>query len=197
MSRLTARGYNHAHRKRRAALLPAAYGQPCPLCGEVMLPEQRLHLHHVVPLAVRPDSTEVAIVHARCNVQGGWVAIVNALARRPTPPRFARKSAHVSVASIVKAAGLKRCTRCRRMLPVEAFPANPRLRGGLGSWCRSCHVERNRAWRLENRERLNAARRRGPLPTRCADCGSAIEAKTSLQVRCPACQAERRRTRKR
>ena len=61
------RGYGHAHRKRRAALLPGAIGQPCPLCGRTMEPGQALDLDHTVPLVDDPLSIGDRIVHARCN----------------------------------------------------------------------------------------------------------------------------------
>jgi hypothetical protein len=64
------RGYGHAHRMRRAALLPLAIGTSCPLCGQLMLAHQRLDLHHSVPLRLDPTSIADEIVHASCN-RGG------------------------------------------------------------------------------------------------------------------------------
>jgi hypothetical protein len=74
------------------------------------------------------------------------------------------------------------CTRCQALKPVTEFRANPRMRDGLDSWCRACHVEATSAWRERNRvyiDARNAARRaeyaaeRGPLERRCAnpECG--------------------------
>jgi hypothetical protein len=63
----TQRGYGHAHRQRRAALLAAAYGQRCPLCGERMQQGQPLDLDHSVPLIDNPSSTGDRITHAACN----------------------------------------------------------------------------------------------------------------------------------
>ena len=61
------RGYGRAHQRRRAALMPAAIGQLCPLCGELMREDDELDLHHIVPLVIAPNSSDVTIVHARCN----------------------------------------------------------------------------------------------------------------------------------
>jgi hypothetical protein len=62
-----AMGYDHVHRRRRAALLPSAVGTLCSICGQPMTEGQALDLHHVVPLAIAPNSTDVIIVHASCN----------------------------------------------------------------------------------------------------------------------------------
>jgi hypothetical protein len=91
----------------------------------------------------------------------------------------------------------KDCTRCQRWLPARAFPRNSRLLSGLDSWCRECHVETTKQWRHENRDKLNARRRRGPLPVVCSGCGETFEASHRSQVRCPECQLEHRRARKR
>jgi len=62
--------YGYQHQKRRAALLTHAYGKPCPLCGAVMLPGQRLQLDHSIPLALG-GTTGDRIVHGRCNERAG------------------------------------------------------------------------------------------------------------------------------
>jgi hypothetical protein len=69
----------------------------------------------------------------------------------------------------------KRCTRCREFLPFSAFRPNLRLKGGWHSWCRGCCVEATRAWREQNRERVNAARRTPPAKLRCVECGGEFE----------------------
>lgn len=61
------RGYDRAHEIVRAALLPAAIGTPCPLCGRTMQQDEPLDLDHTVPLAVDPTSRGDRIVHASCN----------------------------------------------------------------------------------------------------------------------------------
>jgi len=40
---------DNAHRKLRAALLPAALGQPCPLCRKVTITAGNADLDHIVP----------------------------------------------------------------------------------------------------------------------------------------------------
>jgi uncharacterized iron-regulated membrane protein len=68
----TQRGYGRAHQQRRKALLAAAYGRACPLCGETMLVGQALDLHHSTPIALERrmghrSSSGDQIVHASCN----------------------------------------------------------------------------------------------------------------------------------
>ena len=65
-----ARGYDHAHRRRRTALLPQAVGTLCSICGELMTEGQALDLHHSLPLVIAPNSVGDVIVHASCN-RGG------------------------------------------------------------------------------------------------------------------------------
>lgn len=65
------RGYDAEHEAIRAALLPAAYGTRCPLCGEYMYPHQPLHLDHSVPLSVDSTSKGDRITHATCNLKRG------------------------------------------------------------------------------------------------------------------------------
>lgn len=64
----TARGYDYAHQKLRQALLPYAYGQPCPKCGEVMMYGQALDLGHTDD---RMGYT--GIEHASCNRRAGAI----------------------------------------------------------------------------------------------------------------------------
>lgn len=66
-----ARGYGPEHRARRAALLPHAYGQPCPRCGAPMLHGEALDLDHVVPIAHGGRDGESVIAHAYCNRASG------------------------------------------------------------------------------------------------------------------------------
>jgi hypothetical protein len=63
----SARGYGAKHRKLRAALLPAAYGQPCVRCGELMHPWQQLHLDH----SDWDRSRLIGFSHADCNREAG------------------------------------------------------------------------------------------------------------------------------
>jgi hypothetical protein len=95
---------------------------------------------------------------------------------------------------------VKRCARCREVLPAEAFTPKPQAQTGLSSWCRPCVAARNQQWRAENRgyiETSNAARRIGPFPMTCSACGSDFEARSRLQTRCGPCQLQHLRTRKR
>lgn len=79
----TARGYGFDHRRLRLALLPYAYGQPCPRCDKVMLPGQALDLGHT-----DDRSAYTGIEHARCNRQAG---AVKGHTRRRTPhPQVSR-----------------------------------------------------------------------------------------------------------
>lgn len=63
----TQRGYGAAHRRKRAELLPSAYGQPCSRCGQLMREGQALHLDH----ADHDRSVYLGFSHASCNVKAG------------------------------------------------------------------------------------------------------------------------------
>ena len=94
----------------------------------------------------------------------------------------------------------KRCARCRLVLPEARFRRNGTMLSGLHSWCKRCCVERNRLWRAANPEVVansNADRREGPFSTACEACGIVFAAVRRDSVRCPECQAERRRARDR
>lgn len=60
------RGYDSDHESARRALLPFAYGSPCPLCGQVMELGQPLDLDHT-----DDRSGYVGMAHARCNRRKG------------------------------------------------------------------------------------------------------------------------------
>lgn len=71
----TERGLGADHQRRRVALLPAAIGQPCPLCEKTMLAGQALDLDHSTPRVDDPASIGDRIVHASCNrAAGGRIA---------------------------------------------------------------------------------------------------------------------------
>jgi hypothetical protein len=61
------RGYDQGHVRTREALLPGAYGRPCPRCGLPMLVGQALDLGHSVDLRVDPRARGDRIEHASCN----------------------------------------------------------------------------------------------------------------------------------
>lgn len=89
------RGLGHAHQKLRRAMLPAAYGRPCELCGMIMYPHQSLDLDHVLAralqrsaVAAQQQAGRMRIVHSRCNRRRG--AILGNYLRwqvRRQPPR--------------------------------------------------------------------------------------------------------------
>lgn len=68
---MTTNPYDHEHQKRRDELLPGAYNQLCPLCGELMLKGQELHLDHTDPVATDKQSKGDRIVHGECNTRAG------------------------------------------------------------------------------------------------------------------------------
>ena len=61
----TQRGYGHQHQRRRAEMLPVAYGKPCAICGQPMTADQKLDLDHTI--SVMLGGIGDRIVHARCN----------------------------------------------------------------------------------------------------------------------------------
>ena len=63
--------YDLEHRRRRAELLPQAYGTRCPLCPRLMLRGEALDLDHSTPLVADPTSKGDRIVHATCNRSAG------------------------------------------------------------------------------------------------------------------------------
>lgn len=58
----TERGYGSDHQQLREQLLPGAYGQPCPKCGELMHEWQPLDLGHTDDRA-----GYTGMEHASCN----------------------------------------------------------------------------------------------------------------------------------
>jgi hypothetical protein len=85
-------GLGWEHAKQRRALLPFAYGKPCPLCGRVMLHTQRLQLDHQIPRAVGGLGGPVRIVHGVCNERAGGKLAQKlrrrAAKRRDLPPSW-------------------------------------------------------------------------------------------------------------
>lgn len=62
----TERGYGYTHQELRRTLLPYAYGQPCPRCGETMRPGQPLDLDHT-----EDRSAYTGMAHRSCNRRAG------------------------------------------------------------------------------------------------------------------------------
>ena len=85
----------------------------------------------------------------------------------------------------------RRCTNCGEFLPFSAFRPNLRLRGGWNSWCRTCCVEATRAWREQNRERVNAARRTASAKLRCVECGGEFEGRKGKLIWSRRCKDHR------
>lgn len=80
MATTTTRGYGYSHQVLRRALLPGAYGTPCPRCGERMQPGQPLDLDHT------EDRTGYrGMAHATCNRRAG-AHKTNAQRRGETAP---------------------------------------------------------------------------------------------------------------
>lgn len=73
----TIRGLGYEHRRERARLLPAAYGQTCPFhtvdprCPGVMEQGQALDLDHSVPRALGGHAAPRRMAHAGCNRRAG------------------------------------------------------------------------------------------------------------------------------
>ncbi|MEU3775019.1 endonuclease VII domain-containing protein [Streptomyces sp. NPDC032472] len=66
---------------------------------------------------------------------------------------------------------MKRCSRCKRVQPHEAFASNRSMRDGLQAYCRECQAEHYKA-RQEAAGRT--VRVKIPVPSghkRCPDCG--------------------------
>lgn len=68
---MATRPRGHEHRRKRAELLPLAYGNPCPLCGELMLRGQKLDLDHSRPFARGNTGPGDRMTHASCNRSKG------------------------------------------------------------------------------------------------------------------------------
>jgi hypothetical protein len=90
----------------------------------------------------------------------------------------------------------KRCPRCGRWLPMEAFRENPRLASGRNSWCRECAVEATRRWRAAHPEKVaeaNAKRRVQEREFTCAECGETFTARLARLTCGETCRRERHR----
>lgn len=80
---------NYPHKKARKELLPAAYGRPCPLCGDLMLKGQPLDLDHVNPRwGAQNAPGPFRMAHARCNRRLG--AMLGNRLRAARKPRESR-----------------------------------------------------------------------------------------------------------
>jgi len=150
--------------------------------------------------------------------QGGGHPLENAATHHLTPPTLGEKKPAredgveennlprgLSYREMVKAYphapnSLLQCKGCGLWFEWDVFPSNQRKMDGRSSLCRECHAERNRRWRADNPDYVaeyNAARREGPFPIVCAECGKRFEASRRMQKRCRECQATMRNGRKR
>ena len=89
MAKTTARGLGADHQRKRKALLPLAYGRPCPFCGCVMRQGQALDLDHQVMRMFGGADGPVRIAHAGCNRSMG-AKIGNRLRKRRRKPPESR-----------------------------------------------------------------------------------------------------------
>jgi hypothetical protein len=48
---------------------------------------------------------------------------------------------------------LKKCSRCKRVLPLDAFSPQRGSRDGLGWWCKPCKAAYRRAWMAAHPEK--------------------------------------------
>ncbi len=82
----------------------------------------------------------------------------------------------------------KRCSMCKKLLPLEQFHRNRTRGDGRQSMCKPCNIERNQRWyrehpevrasRMDEQDRRSRARLRGLLIAYlvehpCVDCGEA------------------------
>lgn len=99
LTRATAHPYGYQHRKRRAALIPAAIGTPCPggrvlgqvvrspKCTRIMTNPRLMHLDHTTALAVGGTVGD-RIICKPCNLTAG-TTLGNLLRKHPTARRTA------------------------------------------------------------------------------------------------------------
>lgn len=67
--------------------------------------------------------------------------------------RASRKTAFYAAKYPDETAGTKRCSTCEDLLPLHAFPKNPRGRYGVSSLCESCHLASGKRWKEQNKEK--------------------------------------------
>ena len=72
----TSKGLGWSHQREREALLPYAYGMPCPMCQQVMVRGQKLDLDHPIPRVYGGQGGMGRIVHASCNRRAGQALAV-------------------------------------------------------------------------------------------------------------------------
>ncbi len=53
----------------------------------------------------------------------------------------------------------KQCNKCKKILPRSEYSKDAHAPGGLYRFCKSCHIETNRQYRINNREYYRKSRR--------------------------------------
>ena len=80
--------------------------------------------------------------------------------RRGEELRPLRKRTSPKEAERLRPYGLRKCTECGQVKPLEEFAKDRHNSDGRASWCKACRAEYSRQWRGANREkRLEYARR--------------------------------------
>jgi 5-methylcytosine-specific restriction endonuclease McrA len=143
--------------QRARALAKQRDGGRCVRCGA----SERLEVHHVVPLeqgGERVMLSNLLTLCPSCHEDEERKAKAPFLdTRSPTPsPEFGEKDSEKASA----AKNGKACRKCVEEKPTSEFPRNPRCLDDLSSWCKSCHNEATRAWRVRKAEAAYAAHRR-------------------------------------
>jgi hypothetical protein len=54
---------------------------------------------------------------------------------------------------------MKQCTKCKVEKSLDSFPPNKRTKDQKCSWCRSCHSEKTRLYRLNNIDKVKESNR--------------------------------------
>jgi hypothetical protein len=55
---------------------------------------------------------------------------------------------------------VKTCRHCSETKPLEDFPPNRRTHDRLSSWCKGCHMQATRQWRVRKAVAARAERKR-------------------------------------
>jgi hypothetical protein len=96
----------------------------------------------------------------------------------------------------MRAVDTLRCARCDEPKPIASFRVL--AHGGRASYCGPCQNECTKAWRRNNLERINLARRAAYVHVTnlvarsCSICGAPFEAPHPSYLRCPAHRSPKR-----
>jgi len=109
--------------------------------------------------------------------------------KRQAPPTVTGLTYFRGVISTPMIIETKTCARCKEVLPVSAFPPNPKLKSGLHSYCRPC-----RNIRPANQKSVL------PTPKQCVNCRRVlgpdqymknINSSDGLRSKCKSCTSRR------